>query len=198
MEIRDKRAHKAHIEAAQNWLGKAASSLEAENEIRSDLHLMLAEAELYRAKRRSLWRRGAAWALPPLVAIALVAAGYALFIGGEDSVVRTSGTSVAGAGTQELLQENQNFAGKTADRVETFKDGGRVSVTPVHAASPIAETVPSAPVEHAPGETQQPRAEMTDRIEPAASAIEQPNEERRVPDTDVQQLMQSAAVILRQ
>lgn len=42
-----------HIAAAKKWLGKAETSLNNENNIRGDIHLMLAEAELKRAKEKS-------------------------------------------------------------------------------------------------------------------------------------------------
>lgn len=50
MAATDRSDHKMCIQAARHWLDKAASSLEAENELRSDLQVMLAEAERYRAK----------------------------------------------------------------------------------------------------------------------------------------------------
>lgn len=42
-----------HIAAAKKWLGKAETSLNNDNNIRGDIHLMLAEAELKRAKEKS-------------------------------------------------------------------------------------------------------------------------------------------------
>lgn len=42
-----------HIAAAKKWLGKAEISLNNDNNIRGDIHLMLAEAELKRAKEKS-------------------------------------------------------------------------------------------------------------------------------------------------
>lgn len=41
---------KRHVKAAKEWLGKAEQSFEQENEIRGDLNLMLARAELKRAQ----------------------------------------------------------------------------------------------------------------------------------------------------
>ena len=45
-----KRHWKKHICAAKEWLGRAEKSLDADNSLRSDLNLMLAQAELQRAK----------------------------------------------------------------------------------------------------------------------------------------------------
>ena len=39
-----------HIAAAKGWLNQAEDSLEQENDIRGDLNLMLAQAELQRAQ----------------------------------------------------------------------------------------------------------------------------------------------------
>ncbi|MBB5336362.1 hypothetical protein [Pectinatus brassicae] len=44
---------KEHITAAKKWLGKAETSLNNQNNIRGDIHLMLAEAELKRAKEKN-------------------------------------------------------------------------------------------------------------------------------------------------
>lgn len=41
---------KNHVQAARAWLGKAERSLEQDNELKSNLNLMLAQAELQRAK----------------------------------------------------------------------------------------------------------------------------------------------------
>ncbi len=43
---------KDHVSAAKKWLGKAETSLDNKNSIRSDLHIMLAEAELKCAREK--------------------------------------------------------------------------------------------------------------------------------------------------
>ncbi|WP_196593091.1 hypothetical protein [Pectinatus sottacetonis] len=43
---------KDHVAAAKKWLGKAETSLDNDNDIRGDLHIMLAEAELKCAKEK--------------------------------------------------------------------------------------------------------------------------------------------------
>ena len=46
----DKRTDfKQHVRAAKEWLGEAESSLDKEEDLRGDLNLMLAQAELQRA-----------------------------------------------------------------------------------------------------------------------------------------------------
>lgn len=45
-----KQQMKKHVKAAKEWLGKAEQSFDQENEIRGDLNLMLAQAELKHAQ----------------------------------------------------------------------------------------------------------------------------------------------------
>ncbi|BEU87213.1 hypothetical protein TAMA11512_06770 [Selenomonas sp. TAMA-11512] len=205
MAERDKLAHKAHIQAAQNWLGKAASSLEAENEIRSDLHLMLAEAELRRANRHSLLTRGVKLALPPLAAVLIVLAGNALLHSEWQKDAQTTELPVVGAGTQEVFQENKKLAGKEESRVEYFKDSENMSVAPAMTSPDTNETVQSRvsaderslqPVLQEAAQEAAPENALT--VEQPSSVLAENSAERRtVPDPDMQQLMQSAAVILR-
>ena len=200
MEARDKRAHKAQIEAAQHWLDKAASSLEAENEIRSDLHLMLAEAELYRAKRRRAWYKLAAWALPPLVAGALVAGGYALWGEEGDRAAETAETGTIIADVRADGAGNKNFAGKTVNRVETHKDGDYLpNAAPIPPTAADTAFVPdgTSPARRTDVAERPAQAPVTEDATGASSDVPASEEKRSVPDTDVQQLMQSAAIILR-
>lgn len=73
----DKRtSFKNHVRAAKEWLGEAESSLDKEQDLRGDLKLMLAQAELQRANetkhltKRELWLRRI---IPLLCAVLLVA-----------------------------------------------------------------------------------------------------------------------------
>lgn len=67
-----------HVSAAKKWLGKAETSLEHDNNIRSDLHIMLAEAELKRAREKmadspvKFWQK---YALPLVLSSLFLAAG---------------------------------------------------------------------------------------------------------------------------
>lgn len=47
-ELREKK--KNHVSAAREWLGKAEQSLDEENDIKGNLNLMLAQAELIKAR----------------------------------------------------------------------------------------------------------------------------------------------------
>lgn len=73
-----KRHWKKHIHAAKEWLGKAEKSLDADNSLRSDLNVMLAQAELQRAKeageKKSFARNGRTFSAV-MAALLLVAIG---------------------------------------------------------------------------------------------------------------------------
>ncbi len=67
----------AHVKAAKDWLGRAESSLEKEEDVKGGLNLMLAEAELQRA-RETRTGKSAARFLAPALAVLLVAGGVTL------------------------------------------------------------------------------------------------------------------------
>ena len=67
----------AHIRAAKDWLGRAESSLEREEDIKGGLNLMLAQAELQRAKETRRRERFAKLLAP---ALALVIAVGGIFV----------------------------------------------------------------------------------------------------------------------
>ena len=68
--------YKEHVRAAREWLGRAEDSLEQEDHIRGDLDVMLAQAELQRARETEEGRVRRRWLgrLLPAGAAALVAA----------------------------------------------------------------------------------------------------------------------------
>lgn len=77
-----------HISAAKDWLGRAENSMDRDNDVRGDLDMMLAQAELQRAQETKLhggWRR---WLvrLAPLLLSILVGIGYAFFLQQERPV----------------------------------------------------------------------------------------------------------------
>ena len=74
-----------HIRAARDWLGRAESSLEMENDIKGDLNLMLAEAELQRARETDRKSRRVK-ILAPAMALLLALGGLALYSGGEEQL----------------------------------------------------------------------------------------------------------------
>lgn len=70
--------YRRHIIAAKKWLGMAEESIDKDNDIRSDLNLMLAQAELQRAKEKDdfrLVKKWLKWTVPWGLAL-LVIVGY--------------------------------------------------------------------------------------------------------------------------
>lgn len=68
--------YRKHITAAKAWIGQAEESIDKDNEIRSDLNLMLAQAELQRAKERDdvrLWKKWLKWTIPWVAALSIAA-----------------------------------------------------------------------------------------------------------------------------
>ena len=58
---KNRNTFRQHIRAAREWLGRAENSLDKENDIRGDLNLMLAQAELQRAKESNGLARKPSW-----------------------------------------------------------------------------------------------------------------------------------------
>ena len=66
-----------HVRAAREWLGRAEDSLDRAEDVRGDLNLMLAQAELTRAQEMERSRPSVVWTrrLAPLCAAVLLAGG---------------------------------------------------------------------------------------------------------------------------
>ncbi len=77
-----------HIAAAKGWLSQAEESLEQENDIRGDLNLMLAQAELRSAQEKQPKKAWLLWSrrLLPLAAALCIAAGYVAYLRPEPKV----------------------------------------------------------------------------------------------------------------
>jgi len=62
----------AHVKAAKDWLGRAESSLEKEEDVKGGLNLMLAEAELQRARETRTGKSAARFWAPALAVLLVV------------------------------------------------------------------------------------------------------------------------------
>ena len=77
-----RKSFKQHVKAAKDWLGEAETSLDKENDLRGDLHLMLAQAELQRAqetKRLTARQRWIRRLVPVLCAVFIIGAVWQVF-----------------------------------------------------------------------------------------------------------------------
>lgn len=137
---------------------------------------------------------------PPLVASLCVAAGY-IFFAGEDDEKGMMGVSVSEDGTPLYVQENKKVAGKTGEHVESLQDGESMPLASMRIAPTVNEETLSMAKERLSSSSDGGKSDVqspaqTDEAD--LSARKETREDRRnVPDTDVQQLMQRAACILR-
>ena len=79
---KNRNTFRQHIRAARDWLGRAESSMDKKNDVRGDLNLMLAQAELQRARETKGLTKRASWLvrLAPLAAALLLVTGCLSFL----------------------------------------------------------------------------------------------------------------------
>ncbi|MCR5176198.1 MAG: hypothetical protein K6C05_05050 [Anaerovibrio sp.] len=171
-----------HISAAKDWLGRAENSIDKENDVRSDLDMMLAQAELQHAqetKMRCAWKKWLLRTAPLLLAI-LIGAGYILFLHyNRADIPVTADESVGG---------QENVIVKDADKriqVDVILPSGAGSgtVDEIKPVSPEASAVKSES-SSASGDVK----------------VDEPpeNQAGKLPEADMQRLMQSAGKTLRE
>ena len=183
----------AHVKAAKDWLGRAESSLEKEEDVRGGLNLMLAEAELQRARETRKRKRFARF-LAPALAMLLVLGGVALQRSAEPTAApaEKSPAAIVGQGTtiheekgSEALAERMGAATNLSESREI-----ELPVMPVRVQeSPMAQA--QGQVQFAEPSQPQPaleqQTEKTKQV-PAAS----------LPTEDMQELMVTAGRVLRE
>lgn len=178
-----------HIAAAKGWLNQAEDSLEQANDIRGDLNLMLAQAELQRAQEKKSRKGWLRWAirLLPLAAALCVAVGYVLYLRPEpqSSVQPVKIYHVGDDSVEDRPEEMpENFHDRQSRQAE--QDGGReMAVDDVPAASFSQE---GAAPEYGGGQAAQD-SQAARRQEHAGAAM---------PDAEMQKLMQDAGSALRE
>jgi len=174
---------KRHIAAAKEWLGRAEKSLDQDNAIKGDLNLMLAQAELQRAKETKTGSRrshGHGWQLAPLaVAVLLVWAGLGLM--DFRTVDRPA----------PLLQTMAEEQPKTAASTAVVKPAAPLpeKVAPA-IVLPQPEVVPAAAVKPVLAET---AAQPVRQAAPPQTTAEPAT----VPPVEMQKLMRAAGKTLR-
>ena len=181
----DRSRLRLHVRAAREWLGRAEESLGRADDVRGDLNLMLAQAELTRAKETERPGVSVVWArrLAPLFVAALIAGG---------------GYSMWRVGTQA-----ESGPLPSARHVEQ-------SVAPIPPEVVVLPTLPQEPAKPiSPGIAEPPaREEEPPEIIPTTEldapetveAAETPQEsvqQARLPSEDMQRLMNSAGQSLR-
>ena len=183
----------AHVKAAKDWLGRAESSLEKEEDVRGGLNLMLAEAELQRARETRKRKRFARF-LAPALAMLLVLGGVALQRSAEPTAapaekgpaaIVEQGTTIHEEKGSEALAERMGAATNLSESREI-----ELPVMPVRVQeSPMAQA--QGQVQFAEPSQPQPaleqQTEKTKQV-PAASP----------PTEDMQELMVTAGRVLRE
>ena len=183
----------AHVKAAKDWLGRAESSLEKEEDVRGGLNLMLAEAELQRVRETRKGKRFARF-LAPALAVLLALGGVALQRSAEPTAApaEKSPAPIVGQGTMiheekgsETLAERMGSAANLSEsrEIELPVMSVRVQESPMAQAQGQAQFVePSQP---------QPALEQQMERPKQTSAASPPTE-------DMQELMVAAGRVLRE
>ena len=184
----------AHVKAAKDWLGRAESSLEKEEDVRGGLNLMLAEAELQRVRETRKGKRFARF-LAPTLAVLLALGGVALQRSAEPTAApaEKSSAAIVGQGTtiheekgSETLTERMGSAANLSESREI-----ELPVMPVRAQeSPIAQAQGQVQFVEPP-QLQQPALEQQAESPKQTSAASPPSE-------DMQKLMVTAGRVLRE
>lgn len=180
-----------HIAAAKGWLNQAEDSLEQANDIRGDLNLMLAQAELQRAQEKKSRKGWLRWGirLLPLAAALCVAIGYVLYLRPEpqSSVQPVRVYHVGDDIVEDRPEEmSENFHDRQSR--QAAPEGGReMTVDDVPAASFSQDEEETAPADGGGQAAQDSQAVR--RQEHAGAAV---------PDAEMQKLMQDAGSVLRE
>ena len=183
----------AHVKAAKDWLGRAESSLEKEEDVRGGLNLMLAEAELQRARETRKGKRFARF-LAPALAVLLALGGIALQRSAEPTAApaEKSSAAIVGQGTtaheetgSEAFAERMGSAANLSESREI-----ELPVMPVQAQeSPMAQA--QGQVQFVEPPQPQPALEQQAEKPKQTSAAAPPTE-------DMQKLMVTAGRVLRE
>lgn len=173
----DRRERAKSIRAARDWLTGAEHALAGEDDLAGDLKLMLARAELARiaADRRARLRHIVAWLLLPLVGAAALA--YVVW------------------DTPPPVQRAEHHVDAPVFAADTVEHAAPLTETPPPAAASPQEMPAAADAERPTPQTQ-PAAGAVAAQSPVQSAA--PALPSRVPDADMQRLMQVGGKILRE
>ena len=129
-----KKLYSEHITAAKDWLGKAEESIAKDNDIRSDLNIMLAQAELQRAKEKddtALIRKRLKWILPWITAIG-IAVGYVYFLRPElFTTVREESPAVTVVKEENVPAKENIIQTDTDDKAEIPLQNENNAVKPI-------------------------------------------------------------------
>ena len=188
-----KKLYSEHITAAKDWLGKAEESIAKDNDIRSDLNIMLAQAELQRAKEKddtALIRNRLKWILPWITAIG-IAVGYVYFLRPElFTTVREESPAVTVVKEENVPAKENIIQTDTDDKAEIPLQNENNAVKPIDNTERV--NVPETAV------TEKIEGTYRERIEDKNDTVQEAETEKSsLPEKDIQKMIQSAGKILR-
>lgn len=179
-----------HIAAAKGWLSQAEKSLDQENDIRGDLNLMLAQAELQSAQEKQPQRAWLLWArrLLPLAAALCIAAGYVAYLRPVPEVP-------AAHTVMPVAEESPAEAGREAAAMGPVAGDDYDAIEPAAKEVPAAESLGQGRAAAPPPQQMEGTGAMPQAISPG----EAPDARQAdVPDIEMQKLMQAAGNVLRE
>ena len=188
-----KKLYSEHITAAKDWLGKAEESIAKDNDIRSDLNIMLAQAELQRAKEKddtALIRKRLKWILPWITAIG-IAVGYVYCLRPElFTTVREESPAVTVVKEENVPAKENIIQTDTDDKAEIPLQNENNAVKPIDNTERV--NVPETAV------TEKIEGTYRERIEDKNDTVQEAETEKSsLPEKDIQKMIQSAGKILR-
>lgn len=188
-----KKLYSEHITAAKDWLGKAEESIAKDNDIRSDLNIMLAQAELQRAKEKddtALIRKRLKWILPWITAIG-IAVGYVYFLRPElFTTVREESPAVTVVKEENVPAKENIIQTDTDYKAEIPLQNENNAVKPIDNTERV--NVPETAV------TEKIEDTYRERIEDKNDTVQEAKTEKSsLPEKDIQKMIQSAGKILR-
>lgn len=189
--VADERSRlRRHVRAAREWLGRAEDSLDRAEDVRSDLNLMLAQAELMRAKETERPSAPMIWArrVAPFCIAAVLAGGslWAWRAGVPPAQELPPGERRIDLRTEEALTGSAASLPQTLNPIPPA-----AQETPPVVASPVE---PEPSVIEAERQESEPVADGQEAETPPADPLPQ---EARLPSEDMQRLMNSAGQSLR-
>ena len=185
MSDREKR-FRNHVRAAKEWLGRAENSLDQQEDIRGDLSLMLAQAELQHAKEskqltwKGYWLRRAV----PFLAAGLIAGGCVLFVQWDRPASRAVLPAEHTAEVQQLVPPalpEQPLAEP------------KVTAAAAEAVIPPKDDALPQPAARAAAAEAEEKPQPAAAVRPESAAVPAPS----VPPQNMQKLMRSAGQALR-
>ena len=184
--MEDRSRLRRHVRAAREWLGRAEDSLDRAEDVRGDLNLMLAQAELTRAQEVERPRPSVFWTrrLAPLCAAALIAGGGLW-----------AWRSAVPQAPPPIMERRTEEAAASTDAAQLRRDpvplpqADSVPVREESALEPsISETEYGEPPEEAAASPPEPEISQEPRPDTGGA---------RLPSEEMQRLMNSAGQSLR-